>query len=247
MVILMHYNELGQTGLQVSALCLGTMTFGNSGDMWTKIGTSDLADAQTIVDRAVDSGINFFDTADSYHEGQSEEILGLTLAKHTRDELVLCTKVGFRTGPGPNNRGLSRGHIISAAEASLRRLQTDYIDPIRFVHRRDPRTPIAETLAALDSLVRSGKVRYIGVSNWPAWQIADAESAANHGSGSRFEACQVNYSLAVGHIERSHSFRASSRGWISRLIRWREESSPASTATAPRHATTSTIRSACRI
>lgn len=198
----MQYNELGRTGLQVSALCLGTMTFGDSNAaMWKQIGTSNLAEAQVIVDRAIAAGINFFDTADSYHEGQSEEVLGQTLAQHQRDEVVICTKVGFRTGPGPNNRGLSRGHIIAAVEASLRRLRTDHID-LYTVHRRDPRTPVDETMAALDELVEAGKVRYIGVSNWPAWQMADAEAAALHGRGARFETCQVNYSLVSRDIER---------------------------------------------
>lgn len=200
-MIALHYNVLGRTGLQVSALCLGTMTFGNSGAMWTKIGSSDLSSAQAVVDQAIEAGVNFFDTADSYHEGQSEEILGQALAAHNRDEVVICTKVGFRTGTGPNSRGLSRGHIISAAEASLRRLGTDYID-LYTVHRRDPRTPAEETMAALEDLVRMGKVRYIGVSNWPAWQIADAESAAAQRRGPRFEVCQVNYNLASRDVER---------------------------------------------
>ena len=159
----MKYNRLGRTGLLVSEVCMGTMTFG---------GVTDEPEAQRIFDRCLERGVNFFDTANGYTGGQSEQIIG-RLIKDKRDDLVLATKVYNPTGAGPNDMGLSRKHILQACEASLRRLDTDYIDLYQ-VHSDDRDTPFEETLSALDQLVREGKVRYIGASNHTAWRLSDA-------------------------------------------------------------------------
>ena len=163
----MHNKQLGNTGLFVSELCLGTMTFGGDGDMWSKIGSLQQADADRIVERALAAGINFIDTADVYSNGQAEVITGQALKnlKVPREEVVVATKVFGETGEkGPNARGLSRHHIIDGVKASLKRLQLDYIDLYQ-VHGFDPATPIEETVRALDHLVQHGHVRYVGVSN----------------------------------------------------------------------------------
>ena len=161
----MRHHPLGRTGLFVSELCLGTMTFGGSEGMWAKIGELQQADAERLVGQAVDAGINFIDTADVYAGGVSEQITGQALKnlKVNRDSVVVATKVSGETGAGPNARGLTRSHILDGVKASLRRLQLDHIDLYQ-VHGFDPATPIEETLRALDQLVRHGHVRYIGVS-----------------------------------------------------------------------------------
>ena len=158
----MEYRNLGRSGLKVSPLCLGTMMFG---------GPTDAATARNIVERAADQGVNFIDTADVYEQGRSEEIVGAAIASR-RDHWVLATKLANPTGTGPNDRGLSRGHIFRAAEASLRRLATEAID-ILYVHREDLGTPLAETVRALADLIRGGKIRHVGVSNFRAWRIAE--------------------------------------------------------------------------
>ncbi len=158
----MEYRNLGRSGLKVSPLCLGTMMFG---------GPTDAATSRRIVDRAADQGVNFIDTADVYEQGRSEEIVGAAIAAG-RGHWVLATKLANPTGSGPNDRGLSRGHIFRAAEASLRRLATEAID-ILYVHREDLGTPLAETVRALADLIRGGKIRHIGVSNFRAWRIAE--------------------------------------------------------------------------
>src|ERR1700761_110616 len=168
----MKYATLGHTGLQVSKLCFGTMTFGDGRGMFKAIGAVGQPEADGLIRASIDAGINFFDTADIYTDGESEKILGqafknLGVARH---EVVIATKVYGRTGPGRNDIGASRGHIMDAVEASLRRLKTDYIDLYQ-IHASDSITPIEETLQALDALVFQGKVRYIGCSNWFAWQI----------------------------------------------------------------------------
>lgn len=180
----MQYRKLGRTGLVVSEACMGTMTFG---------GATDESEAQRIFGRCLERGVNFFDTADVYTEGRSEEILG-RLIRGRRDDLVIATKVFNPTGPGPNDMGLSRKHILQACEASLRRLGTDYIDLYQ-VHSDDRETPLEETLSALDQLVRAGKVRYIGASNYVAWRLSEALwTSAMHGLA-RFECLQPLYNL----------------------------------------------------
>ena len=171
----MRYNPLGRTGLFVSELCLGTMTFGGSVGMWGQIGSLGQSDAEKLIGQAIDAGINFIDTADVYAEGRSEEITGQALKnlKIARDRIVVATKVFGQTGDGPNARGLSRSHILDSVKASLKRLQLDHIDLYQ-VHGFDDATPIEETLRALDQLVRHGHVRHVGVSNWAAWQIMKA-------------------------------------------------------------------------
>jgi aryl-alcohol dehydrogenase-like predicted oxidoreductase len=157
----MQYTTLGRTGLSVSRLCFGTMSFG---------GDADEATSTQLFNRCREAGINFFDCANVYSKGGAEEILG-RLIKPCRDELVITSKVWGKMGEGPNDRGLSRRHILMQVEASLRRLGTDRLD-VYFCHHRDPATPVEETLRAMDDLVRQGKVLYVGVSNWSAWQIA---------------------------------------------------------------------------
>ncbi len=199
----MHMNKLGSTGLFVSELCLGTMTFGGGAGMWQKIGALDQAEAERIVGRAVEKGINFIDTADVYAEGLSEEITGQTLRnlKIPREELVIATKVFGQTGPGANARGNSRVHIIDAVKASLKRLQLDHIDLYQ-IHGFDPATPIEETVRALDTLVQHGHVRYVGVSNWAAWQIVKALGISERLGLARFETLQAYYTIAGRDLER---------------------------------------------
>ncbi len=196
----MRYRPLGRTGLKVSELCLGAMTFGGSAGIWKAIGALDEKQSAEMIARACDAGINFFDTADGYGDGDSERILGKGLGSRRKD-VVIATKVGFPTGPGANERGLSRRHIHDAVEASLHRLGTDYIDLYQ-VHKRDLHTPLDETMRALDDLVRVGKVRYLGVSNFPAWEIMKANATAAASGWARFESVQAYYNLAARDIER---------------------------------------------
>lgn len=181
----MDYRFLGKTGLQVSELCLGAMTFGEDCD--------ENASVQ-MLNRFVEVGGNFIDTANGYSRGLSEEILGRWLNGQCRDDLVIATKVRFGTEAGPNKQGLSRKHILSAVEASLRRLQTDYIDLYQ-VHMWHPPTPLEETLSTLDGLVRSGKVRYIGVSNFAAWQVQKAIDLSQANGWASFCCLQPLYNL----------------------------------------------------
>ena len=196
-------NRLGRTGLFVSELCLGTMTFGGESGMWKQIGDLDQKDAEKLVGQALDAGINFIDTADVYSAGRSEEIAGQALKnlKVPRDDVVVATKVFGETGPGANTRGASRSHIISGVKASLKRLQLDHIDLYQ-VHGFDPATPIEETLRALDILVQHGHVRYIGVSNWAAWQITKALGISERLGLARIETLQAYYTLATRDLER---------------------------------------------
>jgi aryl-alcohol dehydrogenase-like predicted oxidoreductase len=176
------------------------MTFGGSGATWKAIGGLDERQSTEMVARALDAGINFFDTADGYGDGESETILGQSLQSRRKD-VVIATKVGFPTGPGPNDRGLSRHHIQSGVDASLRRLRTDYIDLYQ-IHKRDLLAPLDETMGALNDLVRVGKVRYLGVSNFPSWEIMKANGLAVANRWSRFESVQAYYNLAARDIER---------------------------------------------
>jgi aryl-alcohol dehydrogenase-like predicted oxidoreductase len=198
----MQYKPLGNTGMLVSTLCLGTMTFGGEG-FWKAIGTTDQNAADEIVKSSIDAGINLFDTADVYSEGRSETILGQSLRnlKIARKDVVIATKVYGRVGPGRNDVGASRGHIMDGIEASLRRLQTDHIDLYQ-IHGNDSITPIEETLRALDTLVQQGKVRYIGCSNWQAWKIAKALSISEFKNLARFDTLQAYYSIAGRDLER---------------------------------------------
>jgi aryl-alcohol dehydrogenase-like predicted oxidoreductase len=195
----MKYRLLGSTGLFVSELCLGTMTFGGK-DFWAVVGTQGQAEADELVGAAIDAGINFIDTADVYSFGESETLLGKALAGK-RDKVVLATKVRGRMGTGPNEVGLSRGHVIAAAEASLRRLGTDYIDLYQ-IHGFDPLTPLEETLGALDNLVQRGLVRYIGASNLAAWQLMKALGISQRDRLARFHSLQAYYTVAGRDLER---------------------------------------------
>jgi aryl-alcohol dehydrogenase-like predicted oxidoreductase len=200
----MRYVKFGSTGIFVSELCLGTMTFGGEGAMWGQIGKLQQAEAETLIGRAIDGGINFIDTADVYSEGLSETITGTALKnlKVPRENVVVATKVFGETGTkSVNSRGLSRHHIMGGLKASLRRLQLDYVDLYQ-VHGFDPATPIEETLRALDSLVRQGYVRYIGVSNWAAWQIMKALGISERLGLMRFESLQAYYTIAGRDLER---------------------------------------------
>ncbi len=178
----MRYKTLGGTGLLVSEICLGTMTFGDAG-FWRVIGTLAQAEADAIVARAIDAGVNFIDTADVYSEGMSEEITGRAIVNsgRKRSDIVLATKANGGTGKGPNDRGSSRGHIMDAVKGSLKRLNTDYIDLYQ-IHAQDELTPVEETMRALEDLVQQGHVRYIGVSNWAAWRIMPRPSASPTGT-----------------------------------------------------------------
>ena len=195
----MNYRLLGRTGLYVSEICFGTMTFGGE-SFWKVIGAAGQAEADKLVGTVLDAGVNFVDTADIYSDGQSETITGKALGARRKD-VVLATKVRGRTGTGPNDVGLSRGHIMAAAEASLKRLGTDYIDLYQ-VHGFDPITPLDETMRALDDLVRHGKVRYLGCSNYAAWQLVKANMIAANRHGARFESIQSYYTIAGRDLER---------------------------------------------
>ncbi|NRD59125.1 aldo/keto reductase [Corallococcus exiguus] len=195
----MHYRPLGRTGLFVSELCFGAMTFGGEG-YWKNIGQQGQSEADALVGRCLDAGINFFDTANVYSYGQSEELLGKALAEK-RSQVVLATKVRGRMGPGQNETGLSRYHIFDSVHASLKRLGTDHIDLLQ-IHGYDVATPLEETLRALDDLVSQGKVRYLGASNLAAWQLMKALGLSDHRGLSRFESLQAYYSIAGRDLER---------------------------------------------
>jgi aryl-alcohol dehydrogenase-like predicted oxidoreductase len=199
----MRYRPLGRTGLFVSELCLGTMTFGGSEGMWGVIGKLQQSDAERLVGQALDAGINFIDTADVYAGGVSEQITGQALKnlKVPRENVVVATKVFGETGPGPNSRGATRGHIMDGVKASLKRLQLEHIDLYQ-IHGFDPATPIEETVRALDQVVRQGYVRYVGVSNWAAWQIVKALGIAERLGLARFESLQAYYTVAGRDLER---------------------------------------------
>ncbi len=199
----MRYRKLGRTGLFVSELCLGTMTFGGSEGMWKQIGALDAGEAEALVKTAIDAGINFIDTADVYAGGESEEMTGQAIRNLgiARQDVVIATK-GFGTmGDGPNRRGNSRYHLIDACKASLKRLQMDHIDLYQ-IHGFDEATPIEETLHALDTLVQHGHVRYVGVSNWAAWQIMKALGVSERAGFHRFASLQAYYTLVGRELER---------------------------------------------
>ncbi len=194
----MDYRQLGHSGLRVSTITLGTMGFGGTG--WaTPVGQIDVHGARRQIDLARDAGVNLIDTADVYSNGLAEEILGEALGK-SRDDVLIATKVRMPMGDGPNDAGLSRHNIIRGVEASLRRLGTDYIDLYQ-VHEWDGQTPLEETLSALDSLVQSGKVRYVGASNYTGWQLMKALGISERLGMSRFVSQQIYYSLQAREAE----------------------------------------------
>ena len=199
----MRMKKLGNTGLLVSEICLGAMTFGSGEGMWSAIGKMDQALVDALVRDAIERGVNFFDTANVYSAGRSEMMLGQAFKNLglARDQFVVATKVLGRMGAGVNQLGLSRYHILQSLDASLERLQLDHIDLYQ-IHGQDPLTPIEETLDALDDCVRAGKVRYIGVSNHAAWQIAKALGISERRGLARFESVQAYYSLAGRDLER---------------------------------------------
>jgi aryl-alcohol dehydrogenase-like predicted oxidoreductase len=192
---MMKYRYLGDSGLLVSRICLGTMTYGMEG--WG----CDEAASMAITNRFIEGGGNFIDTADMYSKGVSEEFLGKAIAPHNRDDLVIATKCWFRMRNAPNAKGLSRKHILSAVEASLHRLKTDYIDLYQ-LHGPDPFTPLEETLRALDDLVKAGKVRYIGCSNFFGWQMVKANAIAKELGLTKLISGQHLYNLLRRDIER---------------------------------------------
>jgi aryl-alcohol dehydrogenase-like predicted oxidoreductase len=198
----MRYRLFGKTGLYVSEICLGTMTFAGKG-FWTAVGNMSMAESEAMIGTSLDAGVNFIDTADAYSEGESEKYVGAALAAlaRPRDQLVVATKVHFRMGPGANQVGLSRGHIFAAVDASLSRLKLDFIDLYQ-IHGVDLDTPIEETVRALDDVVHSGKVRYVGFCNLPAWRAMKALAYADAHSMARFQSAQMYYSLAARDIER---------------------------------------------
>jgi aryl-alcohol dehydrogenase-like predicted oxidoreductase len=194
----MDYRQLGASGLRVSALTLGTMTFGGGG-RFGLVGDTDVAGATRQVDMCLDRGVNFIDTANVYSAGVSEEIVGAAI-KGKRDQVVLATKARMGMGDGPNDAGLSRHHLIAECENSLRRMQVDHIDLYQ-VHEWDGQTPLEETLEALDTLVRSGKVRYVGASNYAGWQLMKALGVADRHGYQRFVTQQIYYSLQARDAE----------------------------------------------
>jgi aryl-alcohol dehydrogenase-like predicted oxidoreductase len=200
----MRYNPLGGTGLRVSEICLGTMTFGQASEgLYKTIGAVDQAGADHIVARALDAGVNFVDTADVYSAGSSEETTGRALRNsgRPRTDVVIATKAMGVMGKGPNDRGASRGHIMDAVKASLKRLGTDYVDLYQ-IHGLDLSTPVEETVRAFDDLVRQGHVRYVGCSNWSAWKIMQALGIADRNGWTRFASLQAYYTIAGRDLER---------------------------------------------
>jgi aryl-alcohol dehydrogenase-like predicted oxidoreductase len=200
----MRYRNVGRTGLFVSELCLGTMTFGGGDGIWRQIGDVQQSDADRLIGRALDAGINFIDTADAYSDGRSELITGQALKnlKVPRENVVVATKVFSETGTkSVNSRGMSRFHIMDGVKASLKRLQLDHIDLYQ-IHGFDPATPIEEAVLALDDLVQQGHVRYVGVSNWAAWHVMKALGVSERLGLSRVQSVQAYYTLAGRDLER---------------------------------------------
>lgn len=199
----MKYKTLGDTGLLVSTLCFGAMTFHGGSKLFKMIGATQQDEADQLIKACVDKGVNFFDTADVYSEGGSEEMLGQAFRNLgiQRKDVVIATKCFGRVGKGHNDIGASRKHIIEAVDASLRRLQTDYIDLYQ-IHGTDTVTPIEETLRALDTLVNQGKVRYVGCSNWAAWRLQRALDISEFKNLARFDTLQAYYSIAGRDLER---------------------------------------------
>jgi aryl-alcohol dehydrogenase-like predicted oxidoreductase len=199
----MRYRPLGRTGQFVSEICLGTMTFHGGADFWRNIGALDQSAATALVARALETGVNFIDTADVYSEGGAEVLLGQALIdlKVKREDVIVATKVRGRFGPGPNAVGLSRGHIMDQIAGSLKRMKLDYVDLYQ-IHGFDPLTPLEETLRALDDCVSRGLVRTLGCSNLAAWQIMKAQGISERRGFARFETVQAYYTIAGRELER---------------------------------------------
>ncbi|OWJ65970.1 aldo/keto reductase [Inquilinus limosus] len=195
----MEYRLLGRSGLKVSTITLGTMTMGGKGN-FAKVGNAGVAEARRQIDLCLDAGVNLIDTADVYSTGGSEEIIGEVLGGRRKNGVLIATKARFPMGDGPNDRGLSRHHLIEACEASLRRLRTDVIDLYQ-VHQWDGQTPLEETIDALDSLVRQGKVRYIGASNYSGWHLMKALGVSDRTHRQRFVSQQIHYTLEAREAE----------------------------------------------
>jgi aryl-alcohol dehydrogenase-like predicted oxidoreductase len=189
----MDYRFLGDSGFKVSALGFGAGTFGGKGPLFSAWGNTDVAEARRLVDVCLDAGLNLFDTADVYSDGASESILGAAI-KGRRERVILSTKLTLRAGEGPNDVGASRHHLIEATDAALKRLGTDYIDLLQ-LHHFDAMTPVDAVMSTLDDLVRSGKVRYLGASNFSGWQLMKSQAAADRHGWSRYVAHQAYYSL----------------------------------------------------
>lgn len=189
----MEYRTLGRSGLQVPVLSFGAGTFGGTGPLFSAWGNTDVDEARRLIDICLDAGVNLFDTADVYSDGASEQVLGAAL-KGRRDQVLISTKTGLPTGDGPNDAGTSRARLVRAVDDALRRLDTDYIDLLQ-LHAFDAGTPVEEVMSTLDDLVRAGKLRYIGVSNFAGWQIMKSLAAADRHGWSRYVANQVYYSL----------------------------------------------------
>jgi aryl-alcohol dehydrogenase-like predicted oxidoreductase len=209
----MKMRQLGNSGLFVSELCFGAMTFGGTEGIWGQVGRLGQDEADALVGAALDAGINLFDTANVYAHGRSEEILGQSLINLgvARDDVVIATKVGSAMGDGPNMRGASRRHVLSQCHASLRRLGLDHVDLYQ-IHAFDPATPIEETLEALDALVRAGDVRYVGLSNWAAWQIMKAIGIARARGLAPITSVQAYYTLVGRDLEREVAPMLASEG-----------------------------------
>ncbi|RWG25793.1 aldo/keto reductase, partial [Mesorhizobium sp.] len=195
----MEYRTLGRSGLKVSTLTLGTMTFGGTGP-FAAVGKSDLSEASRIIDTCIDAGINLIDTANVYSNGLSEEIVGEALGGKRKNDVLIASKARMRIGNGPNDEGLSRHHLIRECERSLKRLKTDVID-IYFLHEWDGVTPLEETIAALDTLVSQGKIRYVGCSNYSGWQVMKALSISDSHHQPRFVTQQIHYTLEAREAE----------------------------------------------
>jgi len=195
----MEYRTLGRSGLKVSTLTMGTMTFGGAGN-FAKVGKTDLADAKRQIDLCIDAGINLIDTANVYSNGLSEEIIGEALGGKRKNDVLIASKARMRIGDGPNDEGLSRHHLIRECERSLKRLKTDVID-IYLLHEWDGATPLEETMAALDTLVQHGKVRYVGCSNFSGWHLMKALAVADRDRRPRFVTQQIHYTLEAREAE----------------------------------------------
>lgn len=195
----MEYRTLGRSGLKISTLTMGTMTFGGQGN-FAKVGNTDLAEARRQIDLCLDAGINLIDTANVYSNGRSEEIIGEALGGKRKNDVLIASKARMKIGTGPNDEGLSRYHLIRECERSLKRLKTDVID-IYFLHEWDGTTPLEETLAALDTLVSQGKVRYVGCSNYSGWHIMKALGIAERNHYPRFITQQIHYTLEAREAE----------------------------------------------
>lgn len=196
----MEYRQLGASGLEVPVLSFGTATFGGGNDFFKAWGSTQVDEATRMVNLCMDAGVNFFDTADVYSEGLSEEILGKALKDHSRDKVLISTKGTFPFGQGPNNQGSSRFHLTKQLEGSLKRLGTDYID-VYHMHAFDANTPIEETLHTLDNLVQSGKVRYLAASNFSGWHLMKSLAISDKRGWSRYVGHQVYYSLTNREYE----------------------------------------------